>query len=416
MHYDLTTLPNGLRVITETMPGVRSVAVGCWVDTGTRDETVSEAGASHFLEHLLFKGTDEISAREISETFDAMGAQSNAFTSKEYTCFWGRMVDEDLPTGLTLLSEMLQRPAFRQSEIDSERHVVIEEINMNEDDPNDVVFEAFAQRVFAGHPLERPILGTRDSILGMSRDDIVGYWARRYGVHSTVVAVAGNIDHADAVGMAAERFGDWEGGPVDHEFLPLELAPSAVAVTRDTEQAHLLVGGKGMNRDDDRRWAFEVMNHIMGGGMSSRLFRSIREERGLAYSVYSFAMPAADTGAWGVYAGTTPNNTDTVIELIREEFEAIIKKGVAEEELDRAKGNVRGSLALSIEDANSRMLRLGRQEVTGGDHLSVGERIEKIQEVTGDDVRQVADEILSGPKVLAAVGPFDSSDLESYLS
>lgn len=287
---------------------------------------------------------------------------------------------------------------------------------MNEDDPNDVVFEAFAQRVFAGHPLERPILGTRDSILGMSRDDIVGYWARRYGVHSTVVAVAGNIDHADAVGMAAERFGDWEGGPVDHEFLPLELAPSAVAVTRDTEQAHLLVGGKGMNRDDDRRWAFEVMNHIMGGGMSSRLFRSIREERGLAYSVYSFAMPAADTGAWGVYAGTTPNNTDTVIELIREEFEAIIKKGVAEEELDRAKGNVRGSLALSIEDANSRMLRLGRQEVTGGDHLSVGERIEKIQEVTGDDVRQVADEILSGPKVLAAVGPFDSSDLESYLS
>lgn len=416
MHYDLSTLSNGLRVITETMPGVRSVAIGAWVDTGTRDERPNEAGAAHFLEHLLFKGSENMSARYISETFDALGAQSNAFTSKEATCFWARMVDEDLPTGLKLIGEMLQRPAFRIDEIDSERLVVVEEINMSEDDPHDVTFENFTEAMFAGHPLERPILGTRDSIRSMSRDDIRGYWKRRYGVENTVLSVAGHVDHAEVVAMAEETFGSWGGANSDHDFTPLDLRPSVKIVHRDTEQSHLVIGGSGLARGDDRRFAYELMNHVLGGGMSSRLFQTIREDHGLAYAVYSFAMPYGDVGAWGIYAGTTPENTDTVLNLILEELDLMISKGVADDELERAKGNVRGSLALSLEDANSRMMRLGRQEVTGQEHLSVGERIARLNAVTGEDILSVAADVLQGPRVIAGVGPNDPTELEQYIA
>ncbi|MDH5371814.1 MAG: insulinase family protein [Acidimicrobiia bacterium] len=415
MHYDLTTLPNGLRVITETIPGLRSVAVGCWVDTGTRDELPSEAGASHFLEHLLFKGSESLSAREISETFDAMGAQSNAFTSQEYTCFWVRMLDSDLDVGLGLLGEMLHRPAFRQNEIDSERQVVIEEINMNEDDPNDVAFERFHETVFAGHPLERPILGTRESIRAMTRDDLVGYWQRRYGAGSAVIAIAGSVDHEQAVELVARHFGDWTGEGVQHEYRRAEVVPRVSVVHRDTEQSHLVLGGEGMSRDDERRYAFEIMHLALGGGMSSRLFHTIREERGLAYAVYSFKMPFADVGAWAVYAGTTPTQTPTVLRLVREELLSMASAGISHEELERAQGNLRGGLALSLEDPNSRMVRLGRQELTGGEHTSVDERIARVNAVTRDDVQLVAEQMLSGPFVMGAVGPFEASDLEEFV-
>ena len=350
MHYSLTTLPNGLRVISEHMPGVRSVAVGCWVDTGSRDEVGSEAGASHFLEHLLFKGSDRFPARHISESFDSVGAVSNAFTSKEYTCFWARMVDDDLPMGLELLAEMLQRPAFRQAELDSERHVVLEELNMSEDDPSDLVFDLFSRAVFEGHALAKPILGTRQSITDMTREDVHGYWERRYGPTGTVIAIAGALTHEEAVDLVQKQFGDWAGGETPHHFEAPLAAPRVQTVERATEQAHMVVGGLGISRDDDRRYAFEVMNHIFGGGMSSRLFQSIREERGLAYAVYSFAFPFAETGAWGVYAGTTPDQADTVLSLIDGEIERLMASGVAERELERAKGHVRGSLALSLED------------------------------------------------------------------
>ncbi len=218
MHYALTTLPNGLRVITEAIPGLRSVAVGCWVDTGTRDELPNEAGASHFLEHLLFKGSETLTARQISETFDAMGAESNAFTTKEYTCFWARLLDEDLPRGLGVLAEMLQRPAFRPDEIDSERQVVIEEINMNDDDPSDVAFEEFTSALFDGHPLERPVFGTRESIRAMTRDDLHGYWQRRYRVDSAVLALTGSIDHDQVVELAGSALRLVGGPGVDHEL------------------------------------------------------------------------------------------------------------------------------------------------------------------------------------------------------
>ncbi len=414
--YDLTTLPNGLRVITERMPGIRSAAVGCWVDTGTRDELPNESGASHFLEHLLFKGSEDMSAREISETFDAIGAQSNAFTTKEQTCFWTRLLDTELETGMRLLAEMLQRPAFRESEIDSERQVVVEELLMSEDDPDDTVFEAFNETFFAGHPLERPILGTRESITAMTVSDISGYWKRRYTAGSTVISIVSSLPHDMVVGEVERFFGSWGGDGLSHEYQPLAPSPAVRAVERDTEQAHVVLGGELFARDDERRWAFEIANHVLGGGMSSRLFQTIREERGLAYSVYSFGMPFADTGAWGIYVGTSPDQLPEVMDLIDSEITSILATGVTDDELARAIGSVRGSIALSTEDANSRMSRLGRQAVTGGELLSTGERIARIEDVTTGDVLSVLHDVLPGPRVVAGVGPFEEAAIARYLA
>ena len=416
MHYQLTTLPNGLRVITENMPSLRSIAVGCWVDTGTRDELANEAGASHFLEHLLFKGSEKLSARQVSETFDAIGAESNAFTSKDNTCYWARLLDQDLATGLDVLVEMLERPAFRPHEIDAERQVVVEEINMNDDDPSDVAFEEFSQAVFAGHPLEPPVLGTRDSIRGMSRDDIVGYWKRRYGAGSVVVAAAGSVDHDRMLEQVAERFGDWSGEAVPHEYRPVVPEPIVRVVRRDTEQAHIVIGGGGLDRSDERRWAFQVLSHVLGGGMSSRLFHEVREERGLAYAIYGFRLAYADAGAWGVYVGTTPTQMDTAMEVINTELAKVIADGITEAELERAKGSMRGGLALTLEEANSRMIRLGRDELTGAPHLSVDERLAKVEAVDLGAVRSVATQVMTGNRVIGAVGPFEAGALEGYLA
>jgi predicted Zn-dependent peptidase len=417
VHYDFTTLPNGLRVITEPMPSLRSVALGCWIDTGTRDENSNEAGVSHFLEHLLFKGSEKLSAREVNETLDAIGAESNAFTSKETTCYWARLLDQDLAVGLDVLSEIIQRPAFRVNEIDSERQVVVEEINMNEDDPTDVAFENFSIAAFAGHPLEAPVLGTRESIRAMSRDDIHGYWKRRYGAGSVVIAAAGSVEHDVVVDMIADRFGDWSGDGVDHDHSPISIVPKVNVTRRETEQAHLILGGPGLRRSDERRWAFEVLNQVMGSGMSSRLFHEVREKRGLAYAVFGFKLAYADNGAWGVHVGTTPHQTDTALSVIREELAKVVAEGITPEELERAKGSMRGGLALSLEDSNSRMVRLGRDELAGMPHLSVDERLEKLEAVDLDMVKAVAADIYGGPiRVMGAVGPFDEGDLDEYVS
>lgn len=414
-HYQLTTLPNGLRVITEQMSALRSVSIGCWVDTGARDEWANEAGASHFLEHLLFKGTDELSARQISETFDGMGAESNAFTSKEQTCFWARLVDDGLPVGMHLLSEMLQRPAFRQAEIDSERQVVVEEINMHEDDPQDSAFEAFSRAIHDGHALGKPVLGTRKSIADMTRQDLRGYWERRYGPASVVVALAGAVEHSAAVGLCEEGFGGWSGPQVDHEFLPKRSLSSVGLVERDTEQAHLVLGGVGLGRADERRWAYGVLNLVLGVGMSSRLFTTVREERGLAYAIFSFNHSYADTGVWGIYVGTTPSHTGQVMELIYGQLTQLAEEGITEAELEKARGAARGALALGMEDSSSRMIRLGRDEVCGLPHYSMDERLERILAVDRDQVVEVARQVLTGPKTLGAVGPFQESDLTAYL-
>ena len=416
MHYQLSTLDNGLRVITESMPEVRSVAIGCWVDTGTRDEGPSEAGAAHFLEHQLFKGSDRLSARDIAEAFDAVGARSNAFTSKEETCYWARMRDGDLGLGMNLLGEMLQRPAFRPHEVDSEKHVVLEEINMNEDDPTDVAYEEFMPAVWAGHDLERPVLGTKESINAMTPDDLRGYWARRYHANNVVVAVAGNVTHEDVVALTKENFGDWHADDTGHNHQPAAVESKVNIRRRDTEQTHLILGCEGITRSDDRRFALGLLNHVVGGGMSSRLFREIREERGLAYSVYAFNYPHADSGAYGVYVGTTPTNTELVLDLVTEELAKVAESGIEASELDRAKGHVQGSLALSSEDPNGRMNRLGRRELGGLEHLSVDEMLARYEAVTLEDVAEMAADLYRRPRVIGAVGPFDASDLEQHVS
>jgi predicted Zn-dependent peptidase len=414
MNHELTALPNGLRVITETMPSVRSVAVGCWVDTGSRDESIGEEGCSHFLEHLLFKGSERLSARDIAEAFDAIGARSNAFTSKEYTCYWAQLRDQDLGMGVGLLAEMLQRPAFRSEEIASEANVVLEEINMNEDDPGDVAHDQFARTLWGEHVLAKPVLGTRESITGMTREVIDGYWRRRYHAPSTVIAAAGHLAHHEVVQMAEANFGEWDGKPVDHEYADAAIEAAVGVTTRDTEQAHLVLGGEGIRRGDERRFAFGILNHVLGGGMSSRLFREIREERGLAYAVYSFRMPYADSGAYGIYAGTTPTQAPAVLGLIQDELAKVVADGITFEELARAKGNMLGSLALSMEDTNSRMVGLGRHELTGIPHLTLDETVARIEAVTLEDVHRAAG-VFAGPRVLGAVGPFTAADLEEHL-
>jgi predicted Zn-dependent peptidase len=415
MEHELTTLDNGLRLITYHMPSIRSVAIGCWVDTGSRDESGPEAGASHFLEHLLFKGSDTWSARAISEAFDGIGARHNAFPSKEYTCFWTRMRDDDLPLGIDILSEMLRRPAFRQDEIDSERHVVLEEINMNEDDPTDVAHELFIDAIWGSHPLAPPILGTTESILGMSRDTIAGYWERRYTPRSTVVAIAGNLPE-NLLALVTDAFGSWTGPAIERTLAVPDVAAKVRVRTKDTEQAHIVFGAPSIARDDDRRFALTLLDHVLGGGMSSRLFHEIRETRGLAYAVHSFRLPFAETGASAVYVGTTPSQTEQVLKIIREQLDLILESGISDEELERAKGHVKGSLAIGLEDANSRMNRLGRTELTGAEHLTVDETVARIAAVTSDEIVDVAGVSYGGPYVIGAVGPFAAEDLEGFVA
>jgi predicted Zn-dependent peptidase len=415
MHYSLTTLDNGLRVITQDMPSARSVSVGVWVDAGSRDETGPQHGASHFLEHLLFKGSRRMSARYISEALDAIGAQHNAFTSKEYTCYWARIRATDTPLAVDILAEMIQRPAFRQAEIDSERHVVLEEINMNEDDPSDVAHEQFVRAMWEGHPIQPAILGTRESITSMTRETIQSYWADRYTPGSVVIAAAGRVDHEEFVRLVEQRFGSWQGETPTRALQPLAARSGVNVVRRDTEQAHLVLGMPGYVRDDDRRYAHLVVDHILGGGMSSRLFEEIREQRGLAYAVHSFRMPFVDTGASAIYVGTTPSQTAEVLKLVRSELAKLVESGITTAEMSRAKGHVKGSMALALEDATSRMTRLGRSELVGLKHVSVDEIVARVEAVTLDDLLDVS-QVYAGPFVLGAVGPFDTDALEEFVS
>jgi predicted Zn-dependent peptidase len=415
MHYDLTTLPNGLRIITQNMPSVRSVAIGCWVDAGSRDEEPVEAGASHFLEHLLFKGSERLPAHAISEALDAVGARNNAFTSKEYTCYWARLRSADLPLAVDILGEMLQRPAFRQHEIDSERHVVLEEINMNEDDPTDVAHEQFVAALWGGHPLAPPILGTKESITDMTRDSIHNYWNRRYTPRSTVVAAVGDLDHDALVALVADHMADWSGPALDRVSVTPAIGPTVRVTRRDTEQSHIVFGSEGLSRGDDRRFAMTVATHVLGGGMSSRLFREIREERGLAYAVHAFRMPFLDTGAAAIYSGTTPSQTFEVLKLIKVELDKVMADGITNEELERAKGNIKGSLALSLEDTNGRMTQLGHQELTGVEHLSVDETVARIEALTQQDILDAAREVFSGPYVIGLVGPFEEDEFKEFV-
>ncbi len=414
-----TVLPGGLRVITEFLPAVRSVALGIWVGVGSRDEDEAHAGATHYLEHLLFKGTRRRTALEISSEMDAVGGEMNAFTAKEYTCYYARVLDADLPLAVDILSDMVTSSLITPKDVDAERNVVLEEIAMNEDDPSDTVHEAFTAKLFGDTPLGRPILGTTDSINAISRDQIFEHYQARYTPEHLVVAAAGNLDHDTVVELVRQAFGpvlDQAAEPAAPRLTgdrqPGQGAAAGVGTTlisRGIEQANLVLGCEALARTDERRFALGVLNAAFGGGMSSRLFQEVREKRGLAYSVYSFSGQHADTGMWGIYVGCLPSKADDVLAICAEEITRVIEGGLTDAELDRGKGQVRGSIVLSLEDPSSRMSRLGKSELVYPRLEPVDEVLAAIDSVTHDDIRAIAADILTRPKALAVVGPFDDA-------
>ena len=411
-----TVLPGGLRVITESLPAVRSAAFGIWAGVGSRDEDLAHAGATHYLEHLLFKGTSRRSALDISAAMDAVGGELNAFTAKEYTCYYARVLDADLPLAIDVLADMVTSSLIEPKDVDAERGVILEEIAMNEDDPSDTVHEAFAAQLFGDTPLGRPILGSVDSINSITRGQIAEHYAARYGPENLVVAASGSLDHAQVVELTRTAFGPVLTGSADPVSPRLAAAgdvPSAATgvgvrlVSRGIEQANLVLGCGALARTDQRRFALGVLNAALGGGMSSRLFQEVREKRGLAYSVYSFSSQHADTGMWGVYAGCLPAKADEVLSICRDEIDKMVSGGLTDAELDRGKGQLRGSIVLGLEDPSSRMSRLGKSELVYPRLEPVEEILVAIEAVTHDDVRRVAAEVIDLPKALAVVGPFD---------
>ena len=407
-----TVLPGGLRIITEAMPSVRSVAIGMWVGTGSRDETPAVAGSAHFLEHLLFKGTPTRSALDISGALDDVGGEMNAFTSKEHTCYYARVLDADLGVAVDVLTDMLSSSMLRSADITSERTVILEEIAMRDDDPGDLVHDLFASSLFGDTDLGRPVLGTVDTITGVPRSSINRFYRRHYTPDRIVVAVAGNVRHADVVARvrkAAARAG-WLAGdstPGSSRVASRkQRAGEPVAlVTRETEQVHLVLGMPGIARDDDDRYALGVLNASLGGGMSSRLFQEVREKRGLAYSVFSFAQHFTDAGMIGIYAGCSPANLPTVLDICREQVADVVANGLTDGEVRRGKAQLSGGMVLGLEDTGSRMSRIAKGEL-GDDLVSVNDVLRGVDSVSADDVRRVAERLLTAPSSLAVIGPY----------
>ncbi|MDL4771486.1 M16 family metallopeptidase [Actinomadura xylanilytica] len=410
-----TVLPGGLRVITEALPTVRSAAFGVWAGIGSRDEFPADAGASHYLEHVLFKGTGKRSALEISAAIDAVGGDLNAFTSKEYTCYYARVLDTDLPLAVDVVSDMVAGSVNRPEDVEAERGVILEEIHMRDDDPGDLIHDEFALALYGDTPLGRPILGTVESINALSRDRIHAYYREHYTAPNLVVAAAGNIDHDEVVRLVARAFeghlaGDAEPAPPRVGGAPVPMSPTVKVIDKDTEQAHVILGGAGVPRTDDRRFALGVLNAALGGGMSSRLFQEIREKRGLAYSVYSYTSQYADSGVFGVYAGCQPGKADEVLAICREEVAKVAEGGLTDEELERGKGQLRGGMVLGLEDTGSRMSRIGKSELVYESLLPVDEVLARIEAVTPDDIAEVAREVLTAPQALTVIGPFGDRD------
>ncbi|MGY1824686.1 M16 family metallopeptidase [Geodermatophilus sp. SYSU D00079] len=414
-----TELPGGLRVLTETMPGVLSATVGIWVGVGSRDETDDVAGSSHFLEHLLFKGTGSRGALEIATAMDAVGGEMNAFTAKEHTCYYANVLASDLPLAVTLLGDLVTDALNTAEDLESERTVVLEEIAMRDDEPADAVHDLFAETLFAGTALGRSVLGTVDSIEALTRDDVDGWYRQRYVLPSIVVTAAGRVDHREVLDLVAAAFGSRLAGPATpaplrrgEEGTPTRPARPTGLIHRRTEQAHLLLGSVGMGRLDERRYAAAVMETAVGGGMSSRLFQEIREKRGLVYSVGTALTHYAGTGAFSVYAGCSPRRVPEVLRLVREELARVAADGLTAEEVARGRGQLKGGLVLGLEDTGSRMSRLGKSELSYGEYLPVREVLTRLDGVTEDDVRSVAAELLARETCLAVVGPYRESDLD----
>lgn len=410
-----TVLPGGLRVVTEHVPSVRSASVGAWIGVGSRDEAPSVAGAAHFLEHLLFKGTRTRSALDIAQQVDDVGGELNAFTAKEHTCFYAHVLDDDLALAVDLVCDVVLRGRCATADVEVERSVVLEEIAMRDDDPEDLLHDTFGATMFGEHPVGRPILGTEASIEAMTRTRLASFHRRRYTAPSMVLAAAGNVSHAEVLELVRAGFADrldpaCAPDPVRSSSNRIPGRPGVQVVAEDGEQAHLLLGMRSLPRGDERRWALSVLNAAVGGGTSSRLFQRVREERGLAYSVYSGVETHADTGVFSVYAGCQPENLGEVGSLISTVLTDVAAHGLADDEVARGKGQLRGALVLGLEDSASRMTRLGRSELNHGSYLGVEETLARIHAVTTDEVAALAADLLARPRGLAVVGPYAHPD------
>ena len=412
-----TVLPSGLRIVTEEVNTVRSAAVGIWINVGSRDEGSATAGASHFLEHLLFKGTKNRSALDISSAIEAVGGEMNAFTSKEYTCFYARVIDSDLALAIDVLGDLITSSVVDTADVKAEANVVLEEIAMRDDDPSDLIHDLFLETYYGNSQLGRPILGTTKSIKSMSRNTVYNYYKKKYLPQDIVVAVAGNVKHKDVVrkveaALSRDNFLDRP----KTDFRLRTSSPAKISgrnkvgiIDRKTEQAHLLFGVDGVSRNDDRRFALSILASALGGGMSSRLFQEIREKRGLAYSVYSYIQQFAGSGSLSFYAGCQPQKAEEVISIIRDITNEVANNGITNEEIIRAKGAVRGALVLSQEDSGSRMNRIGKSELVYGEIMSFDEILKRVSAVTHDEIREIASELLTVSPTLAVVGPFKST-------
>lgn len=408
-----TTLPGGLRVVTEYLPAVRSASVGVWVGVGSRDEGATVAGAAHFLEHLLFKSTPTRSAVDIAQAMDAVGGELNAFTAKEHTCYYAHVLDSDLALAVDLVADVVLNGCCAADDVELERDVVLEEIAMRDDDPEDALGDMFMTALFGAHPVGRPVIGSAQSVSAMTRAQLHSFHVRRYTPDRMVVAVAGNVDHDEVVALVREHFGPRlvrgrQPAAPRKGAGRVNGGPTLTLGHREVEQAHMSLGVRTPGRGWEHRWALSVLNTALGGGLSSRLFQEVREARGLAYSVYSALDMFADSGSFSIYAACLPERFAEVMRVTTDVLEAVARDGITEAECRLAKGSLRGGLVLGLEDSSSRMSRMGRSELNYGAHRSIEHTLQEIEQVTVEEVNAVAQRVLSKRYGAAVIGPYSS--------
>jgi len=399
-------LDNGLRLITERMAQVRSVTIGVWLMRGSRHETDARSGIAHFVEHMLFKGTDSRSAEDIAQSIDSIGGQLDAFTAKEYASYYIKVLDEHLPLAVDLLSDIVLRPAFPLEEIEREKKVILEEIKMVEDTPDDLVHELFTQHFWEGHPLGRPILGSKETVESLTWDSLSDYFRGAYVAPNMIISAAGNLDHAQLRDLVSRAFQSVSSNGETFTQQAPKVVPQVITRTKELEQSHVCLGTDSYPQSHEDRYVSYILNTILGGSMSSRLFQNVREKRGLAYSVFSGLSAYRDAGNITIYAGCSNEAVGEVIDLCVEELRQIKRDPAPESELRRAQDHLKGSLMLSLENTASRMSHLARQEIYFDRHFGLDETLAGVQRVTVDDVRRVASDLFSNGSLAATVlGP-----------
>jgi predicted Zn-dependent peptidase len=417
MYCKKTVLENGVTVVTDSMPDVRSVSLGLWFNVGSRDERPDQAGLTHFMEHMMFKGTPTRTAFDISTRFDALGAELNAFTSKEYTCYYARFVDDKLESALDVLADMVMNSSFSQETIDPEREVVLEEIARTQDAPDDFVYDLFSEAMLPNHPLGLPVLGTRELVGGYEHADCAAFHDQHYYSGNMTVAAAGNVDHDILIGLVEKAFsGMRRGDKATRSTSDDSGRVTFTAQKKETEQAHVLYGMPWMSFDDPRRFAGIVMSSMLGGSMSSRLFQEVREKRGLVYAIYANPMAYQGLGLYGIYAGTRPDNIGRVVGIVRDELAKMAESGTDAEELSRTVESLCGQLLLSLESTNARMVRLGRAETLGSKHESPEELVQHYRVVSCENVKEIAERMLMQDPTVAVISPLEPEEVRAVVS